>query len=447
VLGSVLLDPRLLDEMATIVRPDDFYADANQRIFRRLEAMHDAGRRIDIALLIEDLKRVSEYEAVGGAAYLAEVVHSVPYAHNAPYYAEIVRERAHRRCLIHAATETLRDAWDPCSEVPDILERAEAALSAITTAQHRETIVTAEQAAVQFVEYVDQSRARRDQVGIFTGLQKFDETVGGLFPGELIILAARPSVGKSALACQIAEHNARRGRVVYLASLEMAARELAGRIICGLARVSGRKIRTGTLADEDYAALGDWCNDFARLPVLFDDRPALTVGEIRRTCRRLMRKGLSMVIIDYLQLITPDDRREIREQQVAKMARALKQLSRELRLPVLCLAQLNRQNDKESRRPRLSDLRESGAIEQDADDVMFLHPMKTYDQQQEERRNGFKQGHDTELIVAKQRNGETPTFKLEWFPEVTRFEDYSEAADVARNNPAAGDFSEYQRAF
>jgi replicative DNA helicase len=429
VLGSLILDPQMCDEVALIVRDSDFYADANQRLYRNLLAMHEQGKRIDITLLVDRLKQEGEYEAIGGAAYLAEVAQSVPYAANATYYAEIVRNKATVRELIHASTEILRDAWDPTYDPKELLSHSEEKIFAVHDRRSTDRVTHIEHLLMEAFDRIDARLAKGAGDATPTHFRDLDSKTGGLHPGEFIVLAARPSMGKTALATNIAENVAILSRVpVLFVSLEMARLELAQRLLCSQGSIDGSKFRSGFITADEREKLVEASTKLSQSPLYIDDTPSRTVTEIAACARRLKRKeNLGLIIIDYLQLVQPDDPRDPRQEQVAKMARRLKALSRELSIPVICLAQLNRQVEatgKEEHRPRLSHLRESGAIEQDADVVMFVHREEYYHTKEKAEELGLVgQGL---LILAKQRNGPTGDIKLQWSDKYTRFRDFSE---------------------
>jgi replicative DNA helicase len=429
VLGSLLLDPDLCDDVALLLRAEDFYADANQKIYAHLLAMHDAGNRIDATLLLERLRTAGDLEAIGGTAYLAEVVHSVPYAANAPYYAGIVRDKATLRALIHASTEILRDAYEPTLEPREMVGRAEEMIFAVHDQRSADQVININDLLIEAFDRIDARLERNEGVGVPTGFQDLDNLTGGLHDSELIILAARPSMGKTALATNIAEYVAIDANVPTLfVSLEMARVELAQRMLCSQGRIDASKFRSGFISGEDRKKLVEASAKLAKAPMFVDDTPFRTCTEIAACARRLKRKhNLGLIVLDYLQLIQPDDPRDPRQEQVAKMARRLKGLARELKLPVLCLAQLNRQVEtgKEEHRPRLSHLRESGAIEQDADVVMFIHREEYYCRSREEAVEKGVAGQ-AEVMVRKQRNGPTGDVKLAWFDKHTRFENLSQ---------------------
>jgi replicative DNA helicase len=444
VLGSVLLDPNLADDVALLVRPQDFYADANQKLYQHLLAMHDDGKRIDATLLMDRLRSAGDLEAVGGAAYLAEVAHAVPYASNAVYYAEIVRAKSTMRALIHASTEILRDAYEPTTDPREMVGRAEEKIFAVHDDRSADHITSMQDLLYEAFDRINAQLEHGAGAGVPSGFTDLDKLTGGLHESEFVILAARPSMGKTALATNIAEYVAIEANVATLfVSLEMARLELAQRMLCSQGRIDANKFRSGYLSGDDRNKLAEASAKLGKAPMFIDDTPARTVTEIAACARRLKRKqNLGLIVIDYLQLIQPDDPRDPRQEQVAKMARRLKALARELKIPILCLAQLNRQVEqggKEGHRPRLSHLRESGAIEQDADVVMFVHREEYYYTREEAMEKGICGQAD--VMVAKQRNGPTGDIKLAWFDKFTRFENLSQKPyDEFMEHPPEGDF-------
>ncbi|OYV74507.1 MAG: replicative DNA helicase, partial [Deltaproteobacteria bacterium 21-66-5] len=421
VLGSLLLDPDLCDEVAILLRPHHFYAPAHQALFGHLVAMHNDGLRIDAMLLVERLRKHDELETIGGLAYLGEVADSVPTAANALYYGQIVRDKATLRALIHASTEILRDAYDQSLESREMLARAEEKVFRILEEQGTGDLAPLEDVLHEALTRIDQRLEKGGGVGgMPTGYVDLDSMTGGLHEGELIILAARPSMGKTALAANIADHVAiESSRTTLFVSLEMSRLELAERMLCAHGRINGHKLRNGFISPTDRTKLVSVSNLMSKAPLFIDDTPSRTMTEIAATARRLKRREkLALVVIDYLQLIEPDNPRDPRQEQVAKIARRLKALARELKVPVLCLAQLNRQAEvTKDNRPRLSHLRESGAIEQDADVVMFVHRDEYYCTNDEDRARVAGQA---DLVVAKQRNGPTGDVKLAWLQDYTR---------------------------
>ncbi len=424
LLGSLFLDPLLCDDVILILSPEDFYSDAHRRLFTHLLALHDEGGRIDAMLLTERLRAAGDLEAVGGMAYLAEVAQSVPVPAHAVYYAEIVRAKGTLRNLIHTSTEILREAWDETRNPKELLDRAEEQVFAIRDRQDSGQIASMHDVLLEAFRHIDARLEHGGATGLSTGFKDLDELTGGLHPAELVILAARPSMGKTALATNIADHiTVAERRPVLFVSLEMAQLELAQRMLCGRGKIDGSKFRSGFLSSEDRNGLVRAASELSGAPLFVDDTPSRSVAEIAAAARRLKRKqdGLGLIVIDYLQLIEPDNARDPRQEQVARIARRLKGLARELSAPVLCLAQLNRQAEvTRDNRPRLSHLRESGAIEQDADVVMFVHREEYYHTREEAKERDIC--GKAELIVAKQRNGPTGEVPLAWRQEWTRFE-------------------------
>jgi replicative DNA helicase len=370
VIGSMIHDPRVIDDLS--LSDDDFYSDANGRLYRHLTAMRREERKIDAVLIRDRLAAAGDLEVIGGMAYLADVCQSVPYAAHVASYAAIVLRCSRCRQLIRAATETLRDAWQVGADPLEVLDAAEKSLAQIGTSDFTGALVTAEQAAIRFNDKVDAIYRREKQAGMLTGMDAFDQQFGGLFGGEFIVLAARLGVGKTSLACQWVADIAARQHLSYFGSLEMDATELSGRMICTIAGVSGNKIRNATLDQDDMAKLVWASNDFARRNILIDERPKLKVADIRRETIRLLRHGLKFVVVDYSQKITPANHKDSREQQVAQIARDLKTLARELKVPVVSLAQLNRAKTAIDGTGGAEDLRESDVLGQEADVVIRI---------------------------------------------------------------------------
>jgi len=424
VLGSMLLLPETMDDVALLLRADDFHDAAHAKLYAHMLAMHDGGGKVDPVLLADRLNSSGDYEAIGGAAFLHRVFNAVPNAAHATYYANIVREKSTYRALIQAGTEIVENAYKEAHEAKQLLAQAEQKIFGILDGRSSSTVAsisTILHAAMDRMEA--RMRGEHTSGGVETGFRDMDALMGGLHDSELVILAARPSMGKTAFAMNIAEHVSVRLRVpVLFVSLEMSAIELADRMLCSVARVNGHRLRNGTISREDRQRLVETAGEISQAPLFVDDAPSRTVTEIAAAARRIRRReaGLGLIVIDYLQLIEPDNMKDPRQEQVARIARRLKGLARELTVPVLCLAQLNRQaEDSKDHIPKLSHLRESGAIEQDADVVMFVH-----------REEYFHRGEDkdayagqAEIIIAKQRNGPVGQVQLQWQKDFTRFED------------------------
>ncbi len=424
VLGSLLLVPEVCDEVALLVRPSDFYSDAHEKIFGHMLALHEDGKRVDVTLLVNRLKDAGQLESIGGVPYLADIADFTATAANAEYYAQIVRDKSTLRSLILTSTDILRDTYDTTIEPRELLAQAEQKMFAIYDRRDSGEVITMNQVMQEAFDRIN-ARAEGDFQGVATGFLDLDAVTGGLHPGELVILAARPSMGKTALALNLADNvSVAAGTCTLVVSLEMSRLELGQRMLSARSEVYGNKFRSGFMTPADRDRLTQAANELSAAPLHIDDTPSRNVTEIAATARRLKRRSeLGLIIIDYLQLIEPDDPRDPRQEQVAKMARRLKGMARELDVPVLCLAQLNRQAEQtKDNTPRLSHLRESGAIEQDADVVMFIHREEYYlTPAQRDDPNMQNVKGKAKIIIAKQRNGPTDTIELLWFQDYTCF--------------------------
>ena len=429
-LGSILVLPEVCDDVSLILHPDDFYDGAHRTLYTHIKQMYEDGERIDMTLLVERLKREGDYENIGGAAFLAEITQSVPTAANVVYYANLVRDKAMLRGLIHTGTEIVRDAYEQTQPSREMLNQAEERIFRIRDQRAPSgEVAEIHDVLMEAFEQID-ARAKGGASGLPTGFTDLDKLTGGLHPSELVIIAARPSMGKTALAANIAEYSAiEESQPTLFVSLEMSRLELVQRMMCSLGEISGETFRSGFLSADDHKKLIDVSATLGKSPLFVDDTPTRTVTEIGATARRLKRRqgSLGLIVVDYLQLIQPDNSSDPRQEQVAKMARRLKILARELKVPIICLAQLNRQAEMtKDNRPKLSHLRESGAIEQDADVVMMVHREEYYltAQEREQMRDGSHPRNclgEADIIISKQRNGPTGEVKLHWFQQFTRF--------------------------
>lgn len=421
VLGSCLLDAERCDEVRSIVQAEDFYDARNRMLFDHLLKMRAESQPLDPVILSNRLVQAGDLEAVGGTAYLAEVVQSVPYARNATFYSRIVRQKAILRKLIQAGLDTVQEAYNTTADADEVVAEAERRIFAVREAQAADSLTTMQSALVEVLDHLDELAERKGHIGVPTGFWKLDDLIGGLYPGELTILAARPSIGKTALATNIVAYVAIESKIPTLfVSLEMSRRELAQRMLAGRCGIDGNRFRNGDLSPDDRKAVVQGSGELATDTLTFDDTPSRSISDVAAVARRVKHKGgLGLLVIDYLQLIQPDNSKDPRQEQVAKMARRLKELSRELQVPVLCLAQFNRQVEagKGDHRPRLSHLRESGAIEQDSDVVLGLHREEVYRPRDEELRG------QAELLILKNRNGPTGEIKLHWDAATTTFSD------------------------
>ncbi|NQU76290.1 MAG: replicative DNA helicase [Planctomycetes bacterium] len=416
VLGAMILDPSSIDIVVQWLQSDHFYTPAHSQIYEVLVAMIAAGKPVDLVTVRDELTQRKILDAVGGAEYLVSLIDGVPNAANIEYYGRIVRDKALLRGLISLTTELCREAYDSTEDAPVIIDRAEHRVFELAAAQVSEAatpIRTIIQQTFEQLQSLDGSIT-----GLQTGYFKLDDLTCGFQPGEMIIIAARPSIGKTAIALNMAEHMAVDcNKPVLIFSLEMARQQLAQRFLASRARFDQTKLRRGSISPEDWTHLQMAAGELEQSPIFIDDSAELTMIQLRAKARRMKaRHDIQCIFIDYIQLITPM-RGESRQVQVSDMSRNIKALARQLNIPVITLAQLNRAvEERIGHRPRLSDLRESGAIEQDADVVCLLHRPSLYDEDAEP--------NVAEFIVAKQRNGPTDTVKLTFLRESTRFENY-----------------------
>jgi replicative DNA helicase len=421
-LGSMLRDNGVIGDVLQIVRSENFYADAHQKTFNAITKLYDKGHPVDLVMLAELLKEQKHIEDIGGYTYLAELWDAAPTAANAEYYAKIVRDYAIVRHLIHAGTEVLRDAYDMAMPADELLDSAERKILDIAQMGFIGQTYTLQEAVAKAYDRIDirQQRGEMSMSGIATGFVDLDDKTAGLQNSELIILAARPSVGKTAMALNIARHVAVDcEEPVFFVSLEQSRIELAERLLCSQARVDSHNLRKGRLSSQDMQKLINAGGLLKDTKLFIDDSPGQGMLRIAANARRLkLRHGIKLVVVDYLQLIEPDNRRDNRQEQVANISRRLKFLARDLQIPVMALAQLNRSlEDRQGNKPRLSDLRESGSIEQDADTVILMHRPELYEPGQHE---GV-----VELIIAKQRNGPTGELTLTFLKQFMRFENFA----------------------
>ncbi len=419
VLGAVLIENETFHHASEILTGADFYRTAHQKIFARMEALSLRSQAIDLVTLKEELARVGELENVGGLSYLSSLVDGVPRATNVPYYSRIVKEKSVLRSLISSANQIIQSCFDEPDEPHAVLERAERSIFEISEKAIRTGFEPVGEIAKQSFKAIDEASERPELVsGIPTGFLELDQLTSGLQRSDLIIVAARPAMGKTSLCLNIAEHVAlNSSRTVGIFSLEMSKEQLVMRLLCGAARVDMHKLRSGFLSEKDWAKLIQAVSDLSGTRIFIDDTPALTVHEMRAKVRRLkLEHGLDLLVVDYLQLMQGRSRFENRNQEIASISRAMKALAKELDIPVVALSQLSRAPESRGdHRPQLSDLRESGALEQDADVVVFIYREEVYDPTAEN--SGM-----AELNLSKQRNGPTGTIKLAFIKEYTRFE-------------------------
>jgi len=434
VIGSMLLDNDVIPDVAHLLHAEDFYSPDHRVVFRTALALFDDGKPVDLLLLTDTLQQAGELERVGGAAFLVSLLESVPSAANAEYYARIVREASVRRRLIHATNQVARAAYDASLDTDSLLDLAQGEIFALSQAD-----VSNEATAVSDIlheVFKDIEAMSRDRItGLRTYFRDLDDLTCGLQPSELIIIAGRPSMGKTTLALNIASRIALGGwhppdpeKAVPVAifSLEMAKPVIARNILCGYAKVDAHRLRRGLLPPEERSALSIKAGDLYEARIYIDDTPGLSLRDLRTRARRLKMKvpDIGLVIIDYLQLMESSTRSENRQQEITAISRGLKALARELDVPIVALSQLSRQTEaREGGVPRMSDLRESGSIEQDADVIVLLYREEVY-------HAGARPGQ-ADLIVAKQRNGPTGMVTVTFLRQFLRFEDYYEVEEGA----------------
>jgi replicative DNA helicase len=421
ILGAILLDNHALNAAVERLRPEDFFLDQNRRIFECMIALSELQQSIDLITLSEELGRRGEMEASGGIAYLAQLSDGVPRVANVEHYARIVKDKAVLRNLIYASANIQQRALDAEEDADTIMDEAEAGIFRLAEERVRTGLIAVRELVRENYSRLEKIFSEGRQItGLSTGYAQMDADTAGLQDSELIIVAARPSMGKTSLALNLAENVAlRKGEPVAIFSLEMSKESLLLRLLASMSRVNAHHFRTGRLSKEEWAKVSDALNEVAEAPLWIDDSASCSVLEMAAKLRRLKReRGLSLVIVDYLQLITARGRFSNRNEEVSSISRSLKGLAKELRIPVVVLSQLTRAPEREDRRPQLSDLRESGAIEQDADVVLFIHRPNMFkkDQPEEERAK-------TEVIIAKQRNGPTGVEKFVFLEKHTRFEE------------------------
>jgi replicative DNA helicase len=432
VLGSMIIDPECISDVLEQLGTDAFYRIEHQMIFGALVALYEKNRggNLDAVLLRDELEKRGQLEEVGGVEYIAKILDSVPSSANVIYYAGIIKDKQLLREIITAASEILNDAFSGDGEPNEKLDEAERKIFAVTDKKVSSSATPLLELVKKAYELIDERNGRQVLVtGLSTGYLALDQKTCGLQDGEMIVIASRPSMGKTSLAMNIAEHIALVEKVpVAIFSLEMGRQQIAERFLCSRGAIDAMKVRKGILSDEDYNVLRNACGELGDAPIYIDDTSALTPLELRAKARRLRgRHGIRCIIVDYLQLMHLGlGKVESRQQEITTISRYIKSLARELNIPVVVLSQLNRALEgREDHRPRMSDLRESGSIEQDADVVMLLHREDYYHQSEEE--------HDSkaELIIAKQRNGPTGKVELIFRERITRFENASFADEPA----------------
>ncbi|RDI40893.1 replicative DNA helicase [Falsibacillus pallidus] len=435
VLGAIFLEPASLTVASEVLIPDDFYRSSHQKIYNVILKLSDVGKAIDLITVSEELGAAKELEDVGGISYLSELAAAVPTAANIEYYARIVEEKSLLRRLIRTATNIAKDGYSREDEVEALLGEAEKNIMEVAQRKNAGAFHNIKDVLVRTYDNIELLHNRQgDITGIATGFAELDRMTAGFQRNDLIIVAARPSVGKTAFALNIAQNVATKTEEnVAIFSLEMGAEQLVMRMLCAEGNINAQNLRTGSLTDEDWRKLTMAMGSLSNSGIFIDDTPGIRITEIRSKCRRLKQEhGLGMILIDYLQLIQGSGRSgENRQQEVSEISRSLKELARELQVPVIALSQLSRGvEQRQDKRPMMSDIRESGSIEQDADIVAFLYRDDYYDKESENK-------NIIEIIIAKQRNGPVGTVSLAFVKEYNKFVNLERRFDDTSVPPGA----------
>ena len=437
VLGGILLDNTALDRVVETIKAEDFYREAHRKIFRAILQLAERNEPADLVTLSDALQAREELAEIGGRSYLAELADRVPTAANVATYARIVHDKSVLRGLITAATEIATRGYEAPDDVRELLDRAEQAIFDIADRRLRGAFVKFETLVTETFRTIERLHEQKQAVtGIPTGFADLDRLTAGLQPSDLIIVAGRPSMGKTSICLNIAAQAAlatERGVAIF--SLEMSKEQLGMRMLCSEAHVDLGRVRTGHLSNREFTDIAHAASRLSIAPIYIDDTPALSVLELRAKARRLWRDPdakLGLIIVDYLQLMRSHEGKDSREQEISEISRSLKALAKELHVPVIALSQLNRQVENRSPpKPRLADLRESGAIEQDADVIVFIYREEQYDP--ETPKKGV-----AEIIVAKQRNGPVGSVELTFLDSCTRFEDKAFLPDADPGGAQSG---------
>ncbi len=422
LLGSILIDPQCMDDIAALVNADDFYVPEHTEIFRAMQSMYLKSKNIDVVTLIEELVRSGTYDEAGGREYLKLVAQTVPTASNAKDYADIVRDKAILRKLIEAGEDITEAAYAGDDSADNLVEYAESKIFRIADGRENNNFVHIRDALIQVYDRLTKLSQDPDALrGTPTGYTALDNVIVGMHEADLVLIGARPGMGKTSFAMNIATEAAiKTKKTVCVFSLEMSAEQLANRMLSSEAQIDSYKMRSGNLSSEDWNAIAYASSRLSETDILIDDTPGVTVTAIKSKLRRV--KNLGLVIIDYLQLMQGDRRNDNRVQEIGEISRGLKLLAKELAIPVICCAQLSRgPENRPDKRPMLSDLRDSGAIEQDADVVMFLYRDEYYKEETVDQ-------SVAEVIIAKNRHGSLDKVKLGWIGRFTKFTNLAEEA-------------------
>jgi len=432
VLGGVFLRNSIFHTLVDIIQEDDFYSPAHRVIYQAFLDLYRQNAPIDLVTVAEQLQKHGKLEEVGGAVYLTSLTESVASAANALSYATIVREKAVRRQLIQESAGIISSAFESEHETETLLDQAEQSIFAISESRVKTGFKSSKELVHRVFEHLETRFEQRELItGVPTGYHKFDEITAGLQRTDLVIVAGRPSMGKTAFGLNVVMRSAIvHGVPSAVFSLEMSMEQLMMRMLCAWGKVDLTRMRSGFLKDEDWARLYQAAEALAQAPIYIDDTPSLEPMELRARCRRLKgEKGLGLVVVDYLQLMHVGQRKDSREQEISHISRNLKALAKEVDVPVVALAQLNRKvEERTNKRPMLSDLRESGAIEQDADLIVFLYRDEVYNTREDNPNKGI-----AEIVVGKQRNGPVGTAKLSYISSCTAFENLADVPEPSEN--------------
>lgn len=425
VLGSILIDNGALMTALELLAGEDFYRDSHRKLFSAMEELFDRNEPIDIITLTDHLRRKDELEAVGGVQYLTSLVSMVPTSANIKYHAKIVREKSMLRGLLRSVTEIAGSVYDGALDAEELMDFAEKSVFDLSDRRIKGSFINLKEVIKDSFQMIEQLYDRKETVtGIPSGFRELDNLTTGFQQSDLIIVGGRPSMGKTAFSLNIAQHvGVQMKEPVAIFSLEMSKEQLAFRMLCSEAMVDSNEIRKGFIRKEDWHSLTNAAGNLAAAPIFIDDSSGMNVLEMRAKARRLKAEhGLSLVIVDYLQLMRGRGNAERREQEISEISRSLKGLAKELRVPVIALSQLNRgvETRTGNKKPNLADLRESGAIEQDADVIIFLYRDEVYNKERSDNKG------KAEIIIAKQRNGPTGEIPLSFLSHCTRFENYSD---------------------
>ncbi len=430
VLGAMCLSQEAIARAVERLEERSFYRESHRRIWAAIIAIFERGEAVDLITLREELTRRGEIESIGGTAYLTDLFEYMPAAANVDYHARIVAEKAIMRRLIEAATSINEESYRGAEAAEVVLDRAQERIFDISAARARRGFIPMRQVVMDTFEIIQELYDKKSHVtGLESGFIDLDAKTAGFQKTDLIIVAGRPSMGKTSFCLNIAEHCAIKNRTpVAIFSLEMAKEQVAQRMLCSQSRVDGHRLRTGYLRDAEWTALTRAASELSEAPIYIDDTPGVSILELRAKARRLAMevKSLGLIVVDYLQLMRGGDDAENRQQEISRISQALKSLAKELGVPVLALSQLSRAVEQRGgdRRPVLSDLRESGAIEQDADVVLFIYRPEIYDPENEETRG------IAEIIIGKQRNGPVGTVRLAFLSSFARFDNLAQLAET-----------------